>query len=271
MKTFEQLYYCTTRIMVFNGGRVSTGTAFFFNLEIDKKTYPLLITNKHVLFNKQNCNFQIELHTSLTQKKIINVNPGFWLFHPTEDLAFIFLGPILNTNLQEDEKLENVFLMEKNLVLSKDIAFLDAIEEVIMVGYPKGIYDEFNNFPVIRKGITSSPLTLNYNGKKQGLIDIALFPGSSGSPVFVYRNYVGGDLRLKNDYVRFIGVNFQGYSYKNSVIKASNDFDSVDTFINLALYIKAECILDFKDTIKSFEKELSNINDLVNGVNNDEE
>ncbi|MBO6286444.1 MAG: trypsin-like peptidase domain-containing protein [Bacilli bacterium] len=249
MKTLEQLYYCTTRILAHRADVESIGTAFFLELKIDGKTYPLLVTNKHVLFDEQVCDYQIEIHTSLTKNKKIFVRNGRWFFHPEEDLAFAFIRPILHQALSSKEANKSIFLTEQNIIGSKDIEVLDAIEEVIMIGYPKGIYDEYNNLPVVRKGILSSPLHSLFNGKRQGLIDVALFPGSSGSPVFVFRNYVGNDLNLKNDYIRLIGVNFQGYTYQNEVIKAVNGGDSVTTFVNLAMYIKAECLLDFKKVI----------------------
>ncbi len=66
----------------------------------------------------------------------------------------------------------------------------DAVEEVVFIGYPNSIYDEVNLVPVVRRGITATPPQLDYGGKPRVLIDAAVFPGSSGSPVFVW-NPVG--------------------------------------------------------------------------------
>jgi hypothetical protein len=60
-----------------------------------------------------------------------------------------------------------------------------AIQDVLMVGYPIGISDDKNNLPIIRKGLTASHLRKNFQGKPEVLIDAACFPGSSGSPVFL--------------------------------------------------------------------------------------
>jgi hypothetical protein len=54
-----------------------------------------------------------------------------------------------------------------------------------MAGYPNDIYDQVNNVPVVRRGITATPFQIDHNGKKEFLIDAACFPGSSGSPVIV--------------------------------------------------------------------------------------
>jgi hypothetical protein len=54
------------------------------------------------------------------------------------------------------------------------------------IGYPNGIYDEHNLLPIVRRGITATPPAADYEGKRQVLIDASVFPGSSGSPIFVW-------------------------------------------------------------------------------------
>ena len=65
------------------------------------------------------------------------------------------------------------------------LADLSGMEEIVMVGYPNGIWDSVNNKPIFRKGVTATHPCIDYNGKKEFLIDAACFPGSSGSPVFI--------------------------------------------------------------------------------------
>jgi hypothetical protein len=57
--------------------------------------------------------------------------------------------------------------------------------DVLMVGYPDGLWDELNNLPITRKGVTASHPFYDFNGKSRGVIDIAAFSGSSGSPVIL--------------------------------------------------------------------------------------
>jgi len=54
---------------------------------------------------------------------------------------------------------------------------LSAIEDIIMIGYPDGIWDSINNQPIIRRGITATQPKNNFNGKQEFLIDAACFPG----------------------------------------------------------------------------------------------
>ncbi len=44
-----------------------------------------------------------------------------------------------------------------------------------MIGYPNGIWDEANNMPIIRRGITATHPNFNYNGKPEFMIDAACF------------------------------------------------------------------------------------------------
>jgi hypothetical protein len=63
---------------------------------------------------------------------------------------------------------------------------LAALEDIVMVGYPIGLWDKVNNMPIIRRGITATHPKLPYNGREEFMIDAACFPGSSGSPVVLY-------------------------------------------------------------------------------------
>ena|SRR5437870_8666261 len=54
--------------------------------------------------------------------------------------------------------------------------------------YPSGLWDSVNNSPLIRRGISATHPLVNYEGKKEFVIDAACFPGSSGSPVFLFED-----------------------------------------------------------------------------------
>ena len=76
-----------------------------------------------------------------------------------------------------------------------------------MIGYPIGLIDEYNNKPIVRKGITATTYNIDYNGKKEFLIDIACFPGSSGSPIFIRRDGLG--IAKDSQGKQIIGLNLQ--------------------------------------------------------------
>ncbi len=55
-----------------------------------------------------------------------------------------------------------------------------------MVGYPNGLWDKSHDpADLLVRGITASHPEIDFCGKPELLVDIACFPGSSGSPVFV--------------------------------------------------------------------------------------
>ena len=59
------------------------------------------------------------------------------------------------------------------------------MEEIVTVGFPDGLWDAVNNKPIFRRGVTATHPKLDYNGKKELLIDAAAVPGTSGSPVVI--------------------------------------------------------------------------------------
>jgi hypothetical protein len=70
---------------------------------------------------------------------------------------------------------------------------------VCFVGYPEGRYDTKNNLPMLRRGVIASIPKVDFEGRKQFLIDAHVYPGSSGSPVFSVGNVFDGK-------VSFLGV-----------------------------------------------------------------
>src|SRR5690606_28078780 len=85
----------------------------------------------------------------------------------------------------------------------------------VMIGCPNGLSDETNNLPISRRGITATSLTKDYNGKPEFMVDMACFPGSSGSPIFLYDKNGYWD-RKKNSYnlgaprLKLVGILYAG-------------------------------------------------------------
>ncbi len=76
------------------------------------------------------------------------------------------------------------FLLNRGLlpVNNKEIR-VEASSDVLVVGYPRGFYDDVNLFPIIKSGIVASRWGVGFKGMPCFLIDAKLFPGSSGSVV----------------------------------------------------------------------------------------
>lgn len=188
-----QLLYTTVPIYAHNSDKsLSTGTGFLFSVrESETESIPLLITNYHVL--KDAMLGFVELYigekgfpTDKTirvqfDKSIIDGNKLGKL-----DLIAVPLAGTFNDF--QNRNIEIFFrTVDQNMVPTKEQEDkLSAIENITFIGYPSGLYDEKNKISIIRQGITATPIWNDFKGEEVFLIDAGVFPGSSGSPVFIY-------------------------------------------------------------------------------------
>ena len=130
-----------------------------------------------------------------------------------------------------------------------------------MVGYPIGLWDEKNNFPIFRKGYTASHPAYDFNEKGIGLIDMACFPGSSGSPIYILNETSYSD-KKGNMYmgkrVILIGILYAGPRYNaqgDLIVTTIPTHQKIQTttpmMINLGYYIKAHELQEFEDYISN--------------------
>ena len=267
----EQISYSTVRIECeYNDGTKGTGTGFFFNfLENGDSHVPVIITNKHVIANSKKGHL---IMTKTNEKgepldrqhyHIFYDNfETFWVKHPDDDVDLCAI-PIANFILEAKEKNENLFYIPLNkeiLPTDEILEEINALEEILMVGYPNGIWDSVNNKPIFRKGITASHPKLDYCGKKEIIIDAACFPGSSGSPVFIFNEGVfkskNGSLSSGNRII-LLGVLYAGPQHTAQGEIGIINIPTVQKPIsilkipnNLGLIIKAERILELEQLFK---------------------
>ncbi|MDP2891963.1 MAG: serine protease [Bacillota bacterium] len=252
---------CTKR-----DGKCSIGTGFYFMFYDNfKQRIPVLVTNKHVIKDS----FQGKIHVSIMDNNqnliigryetvIIDDFENKFIMHPEDNIDLCIL-PMFESIKRVRKPGEEVcfapFTAEQIPVGTwKDE--LKAIEEIIMVGYPSGIWDDINNLPIIRRGITATPIGVDYCGNKEFLVDVACFPGSSGSPVLIFNDGIytkkSGDTIIDNR-ILFIGILSKLYQTIQGTIKK---IDLPTTYeaqvqmpINLGIAISAEKVLDFNDIL----------------------
>jgi hypothetical protein len=260
----EQMQYSTVRLMTNDS---STGTGFFFQFDFGDKKVPVIITNKHVINNNKIKEINFFLHSKKEQEldsEKINIKfKTDWYFHKDKDLCFCFVAPLFQQIKEQMNK--DVFyvpITEELVWDNTKLEELSAIEDIVMVGYPNGLWDIKNNLPLFRKGITSSHPAIDFNDKNNGAVDIACFPGSSGSPIFILNengyadkngNTIFGSSRLI-----FLGILFKGpqLDAKGKIIiediPTQQKVTSITPLmINLGYYIKAIEVLSFKEIIES--------------------
>lgn len=265
----ERMMFNTVRLVASDR---SSGTGYFYNFVIDNKIVPVIITNKHVVNYNSNETMTFYLHlrngeneSNESYQVTLTLN---WIFHSKKDLCFCFVNPVFEfVKKQTGKDVFYIAIDETILPSQKMLEELSALEELVMVGYPIGLWDKNNNFPIFRKGYTASHPAIDFNESGIGLVDMACFPGSSGSPIYIlneggYKDKVG-NLNWGQSRIIFIGTLFSGPIYDATGklvvtdIPTSNQVVESHTgiMVNLGYYIKSSEILEFKNIIKEILKQ----------------
>lgn len=270
----EQMLFTTVRIeTVLQGGSRSTGTGFLFSYRKEDMESYFLVTNKHVINESStgilSFNRRIEKKPDLGNIHTIEFEDfeSQWIKHP-EDIIDVAIMPFVPVLKRLEQKGIQIFYktipsdtIPSNESLNKVI---DAIEDVIFIGYPNNIYDKKNLLPVVRKGITATPISVDFNGQPVFLIDASIFPGSSGSPVFLYNS---GTYTERNTSNIVIGSRFFFLGIVASVFVSTEESDievidiptikkqivRTNQMIDLGIVYKSSVI---KSLIEDFLKEL---------------
>lgn len=268
MKTLsvpERLCFSTVRIVAEtpDGDSVGTGFHFCFGRNLNRFC-PGIITNKHVIDGATRLSFNVHVQPEpmqddkfdLTNEELVlDMSSLDIIYHPDKsvDLCAIVFGPI-ETQLSRSGKVLVCSPITPDFILSEDDKKeLQGMDPIVMVGYPNGIWDSTNNMPIIRSGVTATHPDIDYQGKKEFLIDCACFGGSSGSPVFWYEH--GSLISRSNQSIsdgwrlRLLGVLYAGPQYtatgeiKMMAVPSSSRPVSVSQHpINLGIVINSDRI-----------------------------
>lgn len=192
---FENILFTTVRIEAsLPNNSTSTGTGFVFNYVKNDKQYLFVVTNKHVI--KNSIKGKLTFNQSNGEKpilgKVFTIDysnfESQWIGHSQDDIDVAImpfahvLNELSNRGVQIFFRSVTPDLIPSDKLLREDI---DAVEDIVFVGYPSDIYDRKNLLPVVRRGITATPISIDFERKPTFLIDASIFPGSSGSPVFL--------------------------------------------------------------------------------------
>ena len=175
-----------------------------------------------------------------------------WVSHPDAevDLCATPIGPLINAaNPKPFFRTLNPALVPSDDQLGQ----LSAVEDILMVGYPNGLWDADNNYPLIRRGITASHPAVDFDvqGVPVTVIDMACFPGSSGSPVILHNegaysdkkgNIVHGRTRTMLLGVLFSGPVMQadGKIVVRNIPTAMEPGVQINLMINLGYIVKSK-------------------------------
>lgn len=217
-----QFLYSTVRIETLDlDGSPGSGTAFFFEdfkSPDDRASY--LVTNNHVLANTKSVRLTLHVgattdrsHFSVAEERSFDFAEPLtlWKAHPNPEVDLCALSVKRLKELAGDH-LDDLFFIpigSHGIPTQEEERRYSAILSLVMIGYPNGLWDERNNLPVLRRGTTATHPAVDFNGKPEVVIDMACFPGSSGSPVVFY------DPPYFASAHRFLGVLYAGPAISN--------------------------------------------------------
>lgn len=273
LSTIEQLCFSTIRIETRNDNSIGTGTGFFFNFNIDGQVIPFIVTNKHVVKGmKEGIFFMTEedetgspLYTHHVKISTTDFENA-WLMHPDAniDLCVMPMTYTLNYALSNLHKRLFFKAFESTLIPNQaQLKDIDIAENILMIGYPNGLWDSVHNMPIVRRGITATDVNLCHNGKREFVIDAACFPGSSGSPVVLYNkgqySDKEGNVTFGSSRLYLLGVLWGGPQQtvqgdiKVQTIPTSNNYIYSESkiLINLGYVIQSSVLSDFVPLIKN--------------------
>ena len=209
----SKLNHMTTLIVTETPQGIAQGSGFFYKVsdrpDPDGPEYQWvrmgvwLITNRHVVMPKVD---GVETHPSAIAVHLRRWDASGrqgWAqvvlsgddikervrLHPNErvDVAAVNVSELLGREVESNKDrftYASPFCLHRGLLAcnNKEIR-VEASSDVLVVGYPRGFYDNVNLFPIVKSGIVASRWGAGFQGDPCFLIDAKLFPGSSGSVV----------------------------------------------------------------------------------------
>ena len=254
----EKLLFTTLRIET-DSGKLGTGVIVGYQWE-ENKTGEFLVTNRHVVEGSHSGKLSFALMETERQPlpgrsydMVLVNNTWRWTGHPDNEIDVAVLPISAAANQIRGKGFDPYYfrIVQSAIPSDEQIRRIDAVAEVLMVGYPSGLYDHVNNLPIVRRGITATPVSVDYEAKPVFLIDASVFPGSSGSPVFFY-NLSGvwrsptGTLEYGQPYVYLLGILGSGY-YRDAHLALGRKPISTDRqseMIDLGVVYKARTIME---------------------------
>ena len=250
----EDLLYTTVHLVAEGRDGIADGTGFFYRFQIAEGSVSAIITNNHVI--EEAIRVVIVFHdadetdqrTGTYTSYTVELDPKGVIAHPDSsvDLCAICLD-IDAVVASTGKRIFNRFLTASTIPSGQRWEEMDAFEEMLMVGCPNGLYDRANHMPIARRGLAASHPSMDFENRREFLIDIAVFPGSSGSPVFLLDrvgilNKITGALDLTQRQKLFVGVLYAG-----------PQIDSEGILVKLPRKVRVETMMHLGYVIKSSE------------------
>jgi len=185
----ELLFIVALITMVQGSQNVGSATGFFYV----KNDVLYFITNRHVVIDETKGlkpdDLRIRLHTDVgdltknADRTIALYRGGKPRWHVHRNYPKV---PIDVAVIELDQKEVTTGTLLKALGRSNFLPekfMINPGEDIMVIGYPRGLSDSMHNLPLVRNALVSSAYGVNFDGAPTFLVDANLHPGMSGSPV----------------------------------------------------------------------------------------
>jgi hypothetical protein len=265
----EQLFFTTARLQCQKSDEAWSGTGFFTTIPVTNgDDQAILVTNRHVVSSPGIGNadeIQIIAPAGLppyeSDRPMFGQSATLTVQNPTfethvNDKVDVAAMLINELPFNGPYRLYTKSLPVEYFINDDALDTLDALEEVTFIGYPSAIYDTVNMTPIARHGWTATPVSLDYAGDPAFLIDASVFPGSSGSPVFIvnkgsYTHRLGATIPVMHRVI-LLGIVAAVYQREEEgrLIPALNlPRVTVNQPLNLGIVYKTRTILETIDKL----------------------
>lgn len=267
----ETIMFSILQIKAFSeeSDQAELGTGFLVAFcPSDNSFAPALVTNRHILEDYTHVEIPFTLRKADGSPDIGNIKKVIistysQIRHPNEQIDLVILPmQAVFTSLKAQGISPFCLCLNIGWVPTKEEwNSFDVVEQIITVGFPRGLRDKRNNLPIFRSGITATPLKYDFNGQPDFLIDVPCFKGCSGSPIF----YVEYETPKVVSKIFLLGIHRAGVDspfngqLKNVPPELSEAEPTINFPIGLGVAIKSRELLVFDEILKKKISDISSV------------
>jgi hypothetical protein len=251
------------------------GTGFFFQFQTEKGKVPAIVTTKQVIQKALTITF-LFLEADKAGKPLYGKQQKITIkktelpifYHPDNnvDLVVIPINPLLDYFGKQNIHISYHTLDDTVVPNDSTMQTLNVIEDLFMIGHPAGLATELNGRPLVRKGVTATPMFFDHDNKKEFLLSIPVYDGSAGAPVLLYQSNYSNRFdapRKLTQRVLLVGINAATYTkgFKEKTVPLSThtipyNAETVAPVLyeDIGIIIKPQWLFDFKKILVGQKK-----------------
>jgi S1-C subfamily serine protease len=263
----EELLFAIVLIETTTNGVKGFATGFVYLAQRSDRQIPVIVTNRHVISGATSATMTFTRRgdegPDIGHRVAVQIDEfeQRWFGHHRPDTDIVVM-PIsaISAEIKATGKQPYYRAIPESMIPTEaDVSGLDALEEVVIYGYLSGFYDTYNLLPIVRRGMTATPIRFDYEGSPGFLVDAPIFPGSSGGPVLINSTAeyvdINGTMHFGDRRTYFLGViskYFHGQGSHLQLVPLNIQTavrGTVQQPINLGLALKSSLVRETVDSL----------------------